>query len=1556
MYCRLSVMVKKSFQLFFKLGLTISLLAGISKGLQAQVIAGFSADSTEGCEQLIVNFTDLSTGPVTSWSWAVYNESGSVVGFSPLSDPSFVFDAVGTYDVELTVCGASGCNTLYETAYLTIYDAPDVLFTASAFSGCPPLNVSFTDVTTYPGGSPVSRFWVIEGGPLLPGTGTINYTFNAPGVYEVLLFVEDDNGCSAFYQDSVEVFAPPVVSISGSPLVACNPPLTTNFLSLVSGAGPYAYNWIFGDGGTAATANPSHTYTATGTYTVSLSATDSRGCTATVTAPAVVQIYPADVQFSTSTPVACTGQPFSFLNTSLPSSGSWVWNFGDGSPVSNLFSPTHTYTTPGTYTVTLNGSFGTGCSGSFSTTINVVDPPTTDFSESLTQDCQVPTTVDFTAIPGPGVTGYLWNFGDGGTSTLPNPSHTYTAFGTYTVSLTVFNASGCSFTITKPSWIRIRELEPAFETDVFEGCAPLTVAFNDTSVTPTPVVSWLWDFGTGATATGSSPSYTYNDPGCYDVTLTITTASGCTATETFDEAICAGRSGTALFGLPDTSCPAVTVDVFTAGLDEIIVLVDGAFQTTLPSPGATTQIPFVPPGFRELTLISVDNGCTDTFVQSIFILIPLDSIIEVIQDCANPLTITAIISPELADSSCGWEWILGDGSIIANVDTLIYTYAAPGFYSVSIDVFCIEELACRELAAGGITLTQPAAFFSPNNEFSCDFPAPIIFNNFSSDGYLNNLTYAWTFGDGGTSFVRSPTRNYTSAGTFPVSMTITDVNGCTATHRDTVYISGLQADLEWEALCEPLQVAFTDASLGTGGDVVSWFIDFGDGSTELITAPDSLGTLTHTYPFEGSFDVLLAVTNIFGCTDSFEVEVDNIFLSANFNVDDPFPCAGDTIQFSNLSIGTGLSYLWDFGAPGGGDTSTAFSPSYAYVLSGTFSPSLTITDVNDCSSTLTLDNFITVDTMEVEPFTWSALIENCNFALVEFLPSPTDTADACSYFWSFGDGGTSVERSPIYPYILAGEYNVSLTITNCNGCSDTRTISNAVKVIGPFGNFGLSQDSICAGQAILFNTNVVKTDSIFLFAGNGDVFSMEIPFSDSISTHILSYAYPLPGIYTPQIVVKDSTGCFQVLRGDTVFVGFPPDVAIDLPEDSVCLGIPLALVDASLSADSVSSVRWVFSDTTLSGLYQDTTWYLPPAAGVYNFALVIETPFGCVDSAFGALTVFGLPAIALTPDTSVCPGLAIQLEASGGVAYAWTPAESLNDPTIANPLATPFETTTYSVVVDDGFCTDSAQVTLEVLDELPMSFGQDASLCAGGSAPLFVAFPDDFPGSVIWVWEPALSLDDPSSPNPTASPSATTTYQISASCGDLINSGEVTITVNQLPEAFVVPSDTTIFPGESVELPAGVLGGGGLFTYNWSPPVDLNCTDCATVISTPGGDIEYTVVVTDQFGCSNSASAFVRLRGACGPEVFEIPNIITPNGDGANDEFVFRFEGIREILSVRVFDRWGDVVFETQDIETRWNGTFRGGMCTPGVYVYTIEAVCENQVRTVVAGNITLIR
>ena len=213
-----------------------------------------------------------------------------------------------------------------------------------------------------------------------------------------------------------------------------------------------------------------------------------------------------------------------FLDTSTNAPTGWSWTFGDGA-TSTVKNPSHQYANPGTYSVTLTATNSAGSDVETKTGYITVNPPkpVANFTSNKTSGA-APLAVQFTDTSTNSPTSWAWTFGDGGTSAAKNPSHTYAAAGTYTVSLTATNASG-SNTVTKTGYITVVEKPVAnFTANRTNGTAPLSVQFTDTSTNgPT---SWAWTFGDGGTSAAKNPSHVYADPGTYTVTLTATNAAG----------------------------------------------------------------------------------------------------------------------------------------------------------------------------------------------------------------------------------------------------------------------------------------------------------------------------------------------------------------------------------------------------------------------------------------------------------------------------------------------------------------------------------------------------------------------------------------------------------------------------------------------------------------------------------------------------------------------------------------------------------------------------------------------------------------------------------------------------------------------------------------------------------------------------------------------------------------------------------------------------------------------------------------------------------------------
>ena len=403
-------------------------------------VASFTANVTSGSAPLSVQFIDTSTNNPTSWLW-LFGDGGS----STSQIPSHQYTTSGTYTVTLTATNADGSNTVTHSGYITaskIAAKPAASFVSSVSSGDVPLVVQFVDASTN---------------------------------------------------------------------------------------SPTSWAWSFGDGGTDTTQNPSHKYSTTGTFTVTLTSTNAAGSD-TISKAAYITVNPASTppvaSFVATKTTGTTPLGVQFIDATTNSPTAWVWSFGDGA-TSLQQNPLHTYISAGTYTVTLTASNNAGSStitqtGFVTATLAV---PIASFSSNVTSGTS-PLYVQFNDTSDNAPTTWYWYFGDGGTSTVQNPVYEFTDAGTYTVVLTVTNSAGSNST-SKAKYINATEMDTpvaSFTTDGTSGIVPLTVRFTDTS-TNSPT-SWMWNFGDGGTSTTRNPSHVYTSSGTFTIVLTATNRAG----------------------------------------------------------------------------------------------------------------------------------------------------------------------------------------------------------------------------------------------------------------------------------------------------------------------------------------------------------------------------------------------------------------------------------------------------------------------------------------------------------------------------------------------------------------------------------------------------------------------------------------------------------------------------------------------------------------------------------------------------------------------------------------------------------------------------------------------------------------------------------------------------------------------------------------------------------------------------------------------------------------------------------------------------------------------
>ncbi|AKB17623.1 cell surface protein [Methanosarcina sp. WWM596] len=415
--------------------------------------ASFTTSPQSGEAPLTVQFTDTSTGSPTSWLWDFGDGSTS-----NSQSPSHTYSRAGTYTVKLTVTnsyGSSGTASSSITAYSIA--VPVAGFSSNATSGSAPLSVQFTDQST---NGPTAWKWDFN------SDGTIDstvqnpvYVYTAPGTYSVTLSVVNGTARDNVKKSNfITVGSSLLASFTISPQ-AGNAPLTVHFNDTSSG-NVTSWAWDFGDGNTSASQNPSHIYFRAGSYAVKLTATNAFGSsTSALSFIKVLSITSPVPDFTsnvTSGQVPLTVQ-FQDLSTGGPTA--WEWDFNsDGTIDSTVQNPVYRFMTSGFYTVTLRAGNGTAWSNiTKSNYIMVGDGIHASFVTS-TRTGNAPLTVQFNDTSSGNVTSWFWDFGDGKTSTIQNPSHGYSESGSYSVTLNVSNVYGYS-AVTWADFIKVGEDE-----------------------------------------------------------------------------------------------------------------------------------------------------------------------------------------------------------------------------------------------------------------------------------------------------------------------------------------------------------------------------------------------------------------------------------------------------------------------------------------------------------------------------------------------------------------------------------------------------------------------------------------------------------------------------------------------------------------------------------------------------------------------------------------------------------------------------------------------------------------------------------------------------------------------------------------------------------------------------------------------------------------------------------------------------------------------------------------------------------------------------------------
>lgn len=658
-------------------------------------------------------------------------------------------------------------------------------------------------------------------------------------------------------------------------------------------------------------------------------------------------------------------------------------------------------------------------------------------------------------------------------------------------------------------------------------------------------------------------------------------------------------------------------------------------------------------------------------------------------------------------------------------------------------------------------------------------------------------------------------------------------------------------------------------------------------------ATSTLATDTHNYADSGSFNVILTITDANGC-----VAHDTLAISVSppplvFLGNDTAICNGNSISLHSLfSYPTAVTYQWSTGAS---------SASITVGVSGTYW--LKVSRAG-CSTTDTINvTVLAVPTVNIGHDT--AFCTGSSITLTS--PEPS----GFTYQWNTGSTASSIVVSS------TGTYWLRVT----DVCAATDTIHVTVSP-PPVVDLGPDTTS-CDGLPVSLSSSVTYSSPAYLWSTGATTGSISVTVN---------------GLYWLQVA---QAGCSS---RDSVIVNIRYDtLSLYTRDTAICAG---HVVQVFAGANPGATVQWlptagISASTTLN------TLITPDTSAMYH--VYVSLP-GCptlTDSFF--LDVQPNPIVYVGGNRTVCDHDTLHLSASvspqwyGGYSYSWSPALSLDITTGATAVFTPGATGKYVLTVTTAngcIGKDSATVTVSAGDFMPAIAEQ--AICPGDSALLTAS------GGVAYQWYPAYDAVTPTA-------ASTWVYPISTQLFTVVGTGangctdSQTVKVTVWPAGLIyMPDSVSIYPGETYQLDAA----GNCSAFNWFPQTDLSNPYISNPVATPVGETRYTVAGVTEHGCKSYDSISIYLLNS---GIVEVPNAFAP-GVSPNTKLFAYQQGMASLTYFRIFNRWGNLIFETKDFSEGWDGTYKGTPQMFDVYVYDLQAVSLDGKIVKKHGNITLIR
>lgn len=856
-------------------------------------------------------------------------------------------------------------------------------------------------------------------------------------------------------------------------------------------------------------------------------------------------------------------------------------------------------------------------------------------------------------------------------------------------------------------------------------------------------------------------------------------------------------------------------------------------------------------------VVTSDKGCKDSITHTVTIVANTEADF-LINDSAQCLVGNSFIfsgnsilcSPQLFSS---WD-LNGDGTFgdSNNIDPLPHIFTTPGTYKIGYMVMTSSDT--DTIYKNVYVYPSPSVSFAITSDSGqCLSGNSFTFSNSSVLGGSGSMSFFWSFGDGGTSTAIIPLPySYTQTGTHIVKLVATSDKGC----KDSAIVSAriyeqpnVKFSLSDTIACYTDVINFTNQSSIASPWTLSYFWDFGDGSTSTSTSP------SYIYSAAGTYTAKLIAVSDSNCKDSF---LQKIYLlnnsKARFSINSDTQCfKGNLFNFveNSVSCYAKISTLWDLDNDGQFDDATTNSVNYSFPAAGNYSVGLKVVTA--------VDSDIVYLPVVVLPSPNAGYMVNDSTQEIggnSFVFTNTSTPlVSLSSFWDFGDSYTSTLTNPTHAYTSVGTFPVKLIVTHTSGCIDF--FQRNMYVFSPL-NVGFIANPVCSGDSMIFIDTSKSGSPIVSIEWD---FNNDHVYDDTGS--IIKYRFPGPGGYLVGLKVTSTSTSDSIYKMVTVY----SNPSVDFSFTETCQNSSVKFIDQSTSVDNIVKYYWDFDN---NGTVDDSSGKMPSyifkIPGVNLVKLTVVTDKNCKSFVVKGVKVYYQPNADFTA-FNACDGDSVSIINNSTI---------ISD-TILNFLWNYGDGKDGIIRYDHKHLYSNAGTYTIRLIALSVKGCRDTVI-----------------KNVRVYNKPALNL------------------------------------------SFSGP--TTFYDGYSVTITAN----GTFDSTIWSH----GPTTAAVTVNQSG---VYKVRAVDSNGCNAFDSATVTVIKV---DKFVAVDVITPNGDNINDYWVIRDLGYYSPVEISIFNRYGDLIYHSNDYKNDWDGKSDGKDLPEGAYYF----VAKTKQNSVIKGTINILR